>query len=306
VVAFSSPRQGDGVYRLYMGDSPVGTSTTEHTLGDYPVFLPTWELVFSGCDYGWGSGSNCGLWRTSSGGTPSQITGVPRDIPLDGTGQEVLFLRQEDDNWDIYRIALDGGNLTRLTEHPGRDGPAAFSPDGRTIAFLSERSGTWALYTMNRQGQEVEKRLDLPLGGSFDAAPLPWTSERLSWGAEPTSSPAPTAVSSGLLPAPQITFPIMDDTVSASKSTTVHWTWTREISAGQGYQVRFWHTSESSPMGVAPPVSGRQLEVHFGLTDAYRNHGEGLYHLDVVVVQEEPFQVLSESAPLRVKAILGK
>jgi hypothetical protein len=301
-VAFSSTRQGDGVYRLYATSGQVSTPQSKFILGDYPVWLPNWEFVFSGCDYGWGAGTKCGLWHASSGNTPMQLTGEPRDIPTDGLGGEVLFLRPDDDNWDIYRVAL-GGDPIRLTDNSARDGPAAFSPDGKIVAFLSDRSGGWALYTMNRQGGEVRKQLDLPMGGSYDAGPYPWTSERISWGGVPAAAtPMPTAADSGLLPAPQLVFPIPDDTVSPRKPTVVRWTWEQQLVANQGFEVRFWHTSESTALGVAPPTTQTELEVHLGLTEAYQSHGDNTnYYLDVVVVQLEPYKVLSKSAPHRVK-----
>lgn len=302
IVAFSSSRQGDGIFRLYMDDAPIGTDKTKFIIGDYPVLLPTWEVVFSGCDYGWGTGASCGLWRASEGYAPAQTTGNPQDIPTDGTKDEILFLRPDGDNWDIYRIPRTGGNAVRLTDSPGRDGPAAYSPDGKTIAFLSDRSGTWALYTMNRQGAGKKKRLDLPMGGNYDQAPLPWSSERISWGPSPAGpTPMPTEDTS-MLPAPQITFPIPDDTVSASKPMMVKWTWSQKLTFNQGFEVRFWHTSESAPTGIAPATAETQLEVNFGLTRAYRKYGHSFYYLDVVVVQLNPYKVLSKSSRIRVQA----
>ena len=303
VVTFSSTRQGDGVYRLYTPDAPIGTGTTKFVLGDFPVWIDTWEIVYNGCDYGWGTGARCGLWRVNDGRHPLQITDNPQDIPTDGTADEILLLRPDGDNWDIYRIPKDGGNPVRLTDHPGNDGPAAFSPDGQTIAFLSTRSGNWALYTMNRRGENVKKVLDLPKGGNLGAAPYPWTHERISWGPLPVqATPQPTAVDSHLLPAPQITFPIYNDTVSTRKPTTIRWTWSRTLGADQGFEVRIWHTSEATPMGIAPPTSEMELEMNMGLTDAYRQYGEGAYNLDVVAVQRSPYRVLSKSAPIRIKA----
>jgi hypothetical protein len=242
------------------------------------------------------------LWRASDGYTPAQITGEPVDIPTDSTADQVLFLRPDGDNWDIYRVALSGGAPVRLTDNPGRDGPAAFSPDGRTIVFLSDRSGAWALYTMNLQGGDTKKRLDLPLGGNYDAAPQPWTSERLSWGASPAApTPAPTAVDAHLLPAPTLIFPIPDDEVSSVRPTTIKWSWSQKLGFNQGFEVRFWHSDDSGPLGIAPPTAETQLEVNLGFTEAYRRHGEGTYYLEVVVVQLNPYKILSKNARIRVK-----
>ncbi|MBN1658014.1 MAG: PD40 domain-containing protein [Anaerolineae bacterium] len=302
LIVFSSSRQGDGVYRLYTNQDPVGSPTTKFIIGDHPVWLPTWQIAFQGCDYGWGSDTICGTWRMTIGQKPQAITANPHDIPNDGTASELLFLREQAGNWDIYRTGLSGGSPTRLTDHAGRDGPAAFSPDGQAIAFLSDRSGVWALYTMDRQGGSVKKVVDLPTGGSYDAAPEPWTNQRISWGPPPAAvPPAPTAVDAHLLPAPQILFPSPNDTVSTSQPTTVRWTWSGTLAFNQGFEVRFWHQKDRGPMAVAPATDRTELAVNFGFTDSYKLHKNDVYWLDVVVVQLSPYQVLSRSAAIQVR-----
>jgi hypothetical protein len=302
IVGYSSSRQGDGVYRLYTRDDPVTTDVTSFIIGDSPVWADTWEMVYSGCDYGWGTGARCGLWRAIDGRRPAQMTNNPADVPTDANAEEILFLRPDGNDWEIFRMPLAGGNATALTDSPGNDGPAAFSPDGRSIAFLSTRSGTWALYTMNRLGGDPTKVIDLPKGGNYGIAPHPWTDQRISWGPFPAqATPVATPDNAGLLPAPRITFPIMDDTVSISKSTLVTWSWTQELASNQGFQVRVWHTGESTPLGVASATTRTELEMHFGLTPAYQQHGEGTYYLDAVVVQIDPYRILSSSAPIRVR-----
>lgn len=305
LLSFSSSRQGDGVFRLYLwdasGDYPLNTSTTPLTVGDYPILMPNWEVVFQGCDYGWGSDTRCGLWRVSKGHLPVALTDNPQDVPTDGSADAVLFLRPDDDNWEIYRIGATGGNPVRLTNSPGRDGPAAFSPDGRNIAFLSERSGTWALYTMDGQGGNVKKLLDLPNGGNFDAGPYPWTHERISWGLLPSApTPMPT-VADDLLPAPVVTFPLYDSTVTLEMPLLVQWDWPGQLAFNQGFQVRFWHTSSNIPAGITPIISERQVEVNLGDTDAYRRYGESHYYLDVIVAQLSPFKVLSRTSKIRIR-----
>jgi tricorn protease len=53
---------------------------------------------------------------------------------------------------DIWSVATFGGTARRLTNHPGPDREPRFSPDGKQLAFISERSGSPQLYIMPAEG----------------------------------------------------------------------------------------------------------------------------------------------------------
>jgi Tol biopolymer transport system component len=58
-------------------------------------------------------------------------------------------------NEEIFVINADGTGLRRLTWNTVPDGPAAWSPDGRKIAFMSWRDGTGAdVFVMNADGSD--------------------------------------------------------------------------------------------------------------------------------------------------------
>ncbi len=53
---------------------------------------------------------------------------------------------------DLWSISVEGGTARRLTTHPGEETRAAFSPDGKTIAFSANYEGPTEVYTMPAGG----------------------------------------------------------------------------------------------------------------------------------------------------------
>lgn len=90
---------------------------------------------------------------------------------------KIVFMSRRDGNYEIYSVAVDGTELTRLTNSDSYDGEPAWSPDGTRIAFTSERdfegSGdpvmTRDLYVMDADGTNVE-RLTFSKSGAWRPA----------------------------------------------------------------------------------------------------------------------------------------
>lgn len=55
-------------------------------------------------------------------------------------------------NGDIWSVSIDGGVARPLTANPAKDYSPKFSPDGKEIAFISEREGTPQLFVMPATG----------------------------------------------------------------------------------------------------------------------------------------------------------
>jgi TolB protein len=52
---------------------------------------------------------------------------------------------------------IDGHNQQRLTDHPDNDRLPTWSPDGRQVAFISDRDGNYNLYIMDGDGQNLRQ-----------------------------------------------------------------------------------------------------------------------------------------------------
>ena len=71
---------------------------------------------------------------------------------------------------DIFVVTIEkGGDAKRLSDNPTRDGDMAWSPDGKTLVYSSNRDGGFHLYTVNVATKETRQ---LTKGGATDSSPF--------------------------------------------------------------------------------------------------------------------------------------
>jgi dipeptidyl aminopeptidase/acylaminoacyl peptidase len=78
------------------------------------------------------------------------------------SGDRVVFTYEQ----DLWSVAASGGRAVRLTNHPGQEYAAKFSPDGRWLAFTAEYDGPPSVYLMPAEGGEPV-RLTWTPGAAF-------------------------------------------------------------------------------------------------------------------------------------------
>jgi TolB protein len=163
------------------------------TVGNWLAVWPAWTvdgnaLVFSGAKSG-----NTTLWKLdfSTSSTPTRLVTLSRNCnkpAISHHGNRLTYVQQIRDS-NIWRMeighqhgkALSPGKFiytTRMERGP------AFSPDGKRIAFLSDRSGSWEFWICNSDGLNPVQLTSL--GGGVRGWGIAWSpdSTRLtfSWG----------------------------------------------------------------------------------------------------------------------------
>src|SRR5579864_8901588 len=125
---------------------------------------------------------------------PEDLAGIVilSDAQISPDGSHVAIVRTEiDAATDEYRssiwVARSGGDACLQLTRGRRDSAPRWSPDGRTLAFLSDRDGANQLYLLPLEGGEPRRVSALPYG----AGPAVWARDggRIAFRAEVDARP---------------------------------------------------------------------------------------------------------------------
>ena len=97
----------------------------------------------------------------------------------DVSSSQIVFTFED----DLWLVPISGGEARRITNHPGIERYAKFSPDGQTLAFTAEYDGGRDVYVMSVHGSEPQRLTyhparDRVLGWTPDGAHVLFRSAR--------------------------------------------------------------------------------------------------------------------------------
>ncbi|UCH35579.1 MAG: PD40 domain-containing protein [Armatimonadota bacterium] len=150
---------------IYIGpaDGGIGRFVTARSGNSY---FPTWSpegtrLAFQTDE----DEGTTGLWMTSENGDDAhEVIAGPyfhpdwspdgRSIAFDSTSSAAPNTG-EGSQRDVFVAAPDGSGISNITNHPSDDFDPTWSPDGRRIAFCSDRDGSLDIFVANADGSEA-------------------------------------------------------------------------------------------------------------------------------------------------------
>jgi tricorn protease len=73
---------------------------------------------------------------------PVPVGGAITEMRLSPNGKELVYVFRG----EIFAGSVEGGLAKRITDTPGQERSASFSPDGRSIVYAAERDNNWNVY----------------------------------------------------------------------------------------------------------------------------------------------------------------
>jgi TolB protein len=151
-----------------LADLKVTYLTQNAQLGNWsPAWSPTgeWIAYFSGGP----EGSGLYLVRPDGSGAHRILAGDAEYPAWSPDGRRLAFMSlgfppgQSSNDYDIYSVDVDGGDMRRLTNLPGEDGWPDWSHDGTRIAYTrrTDEAAADQIHVMGAAGQEDHAITDI-------------------------------------------------------------------------------------------------------------------------------------------------
>lgn len=160
-IAFTSTRSGDPeIYTARADGSDLRRLTRAPGRDAHPYWMPDGESIVFQSPRNGGDVRIFTMrfngWSQRELAATNGFCGVPTVSPDSGRIAFMCSASLSDPGsaaapWRIYLMNADGSNVRAVTEGPGNDQVANWSPDGRRLVFWSDRDGCDHLYTLDLQ-----------------------------------------------------------------------------------------------------------------------------------------------------------
>ncbi len=174
-IAFTSDQGGNK--EVYVMEAVDGSRRRRVTSNKQINLFPTWSPDASRLAYVSYRAGIADLWMLGRGNDkggrllnlPANLQGLEKWRVVFGPSRnEVTYVMHKDNNTDIFVSELGGSSMRRMTTNRAIDVSPSWSPDGKHMVFMSDRSGTPQLYILDVESGQ-ERRITYK--GEYNASP---------------------------------------------------------------------------------------------------------------------------------------
>jgi TolB protein len=174
-IAFTSDSGGNK--EVYVMEAADGSRRRRVTSNRQINLFPAWSPDASRLAYVSYRAGVADLWMLGRGAEKGgRLLNLPPNLQalekwrvvFGPRSNDVTFVMHKDNNTDIFMSEMGGTSLRRLTTHRAIEVSPSWSPDGKRMVFMSDRSGTPQLYILDVESGQ-ERRITYK--GEYNASP---------------------------------------------------------------------------------------------------------------------------------------
>ena len=172
-IAFSSDRSGAKEIHVMESDgSRLRRATNHGSIALFPDWSPAGDTILY-TSYRYRNRANLFLLTRGAKSPGRILRELNGTAPYRGVfhpGGDTLALVKSNGNGatDLYTVGRGGKNLRKLSGGRSIEVGPSWSPDGRRLAFVSDRAGAPQIYVMNADGSDQHR---ITFNGGYNAAP---------------------------------------------------------------------------------------------------------------------------------------
>jgi tricorn protease len=172
-IYFVSDREGSGLTNIWRVSEKGGAAqpVTTFKTGDvrWPSISADGKVIMFEHDFG--------IWKLDVGGRAAAPVALDIAAEIQENTSEVRTFTSEVDDYsldpsgrrivlsihgEIFTAPVEEGDLTQVTDGPARDQSPVYSPDGKQVAYISDKSGREEVYLASPDGAgEAQKMTDI-------------------------------------------------------------------------------------------------------------------------------------------------
>ncbi len=145
----------DGQSDLVLLDPKTGKETVRLTESEWDEVSPSWSpngRLITFVSSRTGRPQIHVIQADGTGERRLTMAGQYNITPRFGPNGLIVFAGMDEFVLDLFTVDLSG-NMTRLTQGQGSNKDPCWSPDGRYLAFVSDRAGKWRVWIMTQDGR---------------------------------------------------------------------------------------------------------------------------------------------------------